>query len=135
MRPSSPPSKCLAQLGAANGHYDYAVWQHVEDSEQRPLPSTWSFAFLPGCFILATQFFKLLNQEVRESRIVPAVDQVVVVRLARDLASGRVVTTLVDRDFDVPTTIAAWRGNLYAVNARFSTPPPPTTRYDIGRVG
>src|SRR5919112_490734 len=74
MRPSSPPSKCLAQLRAANGYYDYAVWQHVEDSEQSLLPSTWSFAFLLRCFILATQFCKLLNQEVREARIVPAVD-------------------------------------------------------------
>ena len=35
---------------------------------------------------------------------------------------------------DVPTTIALARGSLWAVNARFTTPPTPTTPYWITRV-
>jgi hypothetical protein len=33
--------------------------------------------------------------------------------------------------FDVPTTIAAHGKRLYLVNGRFTTPPTPTTPYDI----
>jgi sugar lactone lactonase YvrE len=62
-------------------------------------------------------------------------NQIAVVRLDGSLRSGRVVDTLTDPDFDVPTTITFTAGSLYAVNARFSTPPTPDTRYDIVRVG
>jgi hypothetical protein len=55
-------------------------------------------------------------------------------RLRHDLAAGRVVTRISDPDFDVPTTIASFRGHLYVVNARFGTPPTPTTRYTVVRV-
>jgi hypothetical protein len=34
----------------------------------------------------------------------------------------------------VPTTIAAFGDALYAVNARFDTPPTPDTDYDVVRV-
>ena len=37
-------------------------------------------------------------------------------------------------DFDVPTTAARFGNSLYAVNARFSTPPTPTTEYQVVRV-
>jgi hypothetical protein len=56
------------------------------------------------------------------------------VRLSRDLSAGRVVERISDPDFDVPTTIAAFRGHLYVVNARFSTPPTPDTPYWVARV-
>lgn len=49
--------------------------------------------------------------------------------------SGRVVGTITSPNFDVPTTIARFGNALYAVNARFSTPPTPTTTYTIVRVG
>ena len=39
-----------------------------------------------------------------------------------------------DPDFDVPTTIDDHGSRLYAVNARFGTPPTPTTRYDVVQV-
>jgi sugar lactone lactonase YvrE len=62
-------------------------------------------------------------------------NQIDVVKLNRSLDRGRVVATLTDRDFDVPTTIAFQAGRLYAVNARFGTTDPQPARYDIVRVG
>lgn len=56
-------------------------------------------------------------------------NQLSVVKLERDLESGDVVRRIRDDDFDVPTTVAKKDGFLYIVNARFSTPPTPTTRY------
>jgi len=62
-------------------------------------------------------------------------NQIAVVLLSRSLDRGRVVTTLTDPDFDVPTTVAFQAGRLYAVNARFGNPDPASARYDIVRVG
>ena len=62
-------------------------------------------------------------------------NQIDVVKLNRSLDRGRVVATLTDPDFDVPTTIAFQAGRLYAVNARFGTTDPESARYDIVRVG
>ena len=62
-------------------------------------------------------------------------NQIDVVKLDRSLDEGRVVTTITDPDFDVPTTIAFQDGRLYAVNARFGTTDPQPARYDIVRVG
>lgn len=59
---------------------------------------------------------------------------VTVIRLAPDLSSGTVLDELTDPDLDVPTTIAASGRRLYAVNGRFSTPPTPSTPYQIVRV-
>jgi sugar lactone lactonase YvrE len=62
-------------------------------------------------------------------------NQIAVVVLSKSLDRGRVVTTITDDDFDVPTTIAFQAGHLYAVNARFGTTDPQPARYDIVRVG
>lgn len=48
--------------------------------------------------------------------------------------SGTVVDIITDEDFDVPTTAAIGGGSLYAVNAKFSTPPGPDVPYEIVRV-
>ena len=61
-------------------------------------------------------------------------NRIAVARLDRDLGAGRITGYLTDSDFDVPTTIAKKGGFLWAVNARFNTPPTPTTEYDIVRV-
>ena len=53
------------------------------------------------------------------------------VTLDGSLTSGRVTRTLTDPDLDVPTTIDDLGKRLYAVNARFGTPPSPSTRYDV----
>jgi sugar lactone lactonase YvrE len=61
-------------------------------------------------------------------------NQVAVVRLGRHGRQGHLVRTLKSPGFDVPSTIAGWRGGLYLPNARFTTPATPTTAYWITRV-
>jgi sugar lactone lactonase YvrE len=56
-------------------------------------------------------------------------NQVAVIKLDRALTNGTVLTRLANEDFDVPTTIDRFGRRLYAVNARFNTPPGPTTKY------
>lgn len=60
-------------------------------------------------------------------------NKVAVIRLDPHLTAGTVVTHLTDPDFDVPTTIDEFGNRLYAVNARFTTPPSPTTDYWIAQ--
>jgi outer membrane protein assembly factor BamB len=61
-------------------------------------------------------------------------NQIAVVVLSRDLSRGRVVKTITDPAFDVPTTIARAGRHLFAVNARFGIASPQTATYDIVRV-
>jgi hypothetical protein len=62
-------------------------------------------------------------------------NQIAVVELDPWLASGEVLgMPLTDPDFDIPTTVAGFGNALYAVNARFTTPPTPGTAYDVVRV-
>jgi hypothetical protein len=61
-------------------------------------------------------------------------NQIAVVQLAPDLYSGEVAGTLMDDEFDVPTTVTGFGNALYAVNARFGTPPTPDTEYDVVRL-
>jgi sugar lactone lactonase YvrE len=56
-------------------------------------------------------------------------NQVAVVRLDRSGSSGTVVAPVADARFDVPTTVARVGNRLYLPNARFTTPPGPTTPY------
>jgi sugar lactone lactonase YvrE len=56
-------------------------------------------------------------------------NKVAVITLDKRLTSGTVVDHLTDSDFDVPTTIDEFGKRLYAVNARFTTPPTPSTPY------
>ncbi|MDU0290882.1 superoxide dismutase [Saccharothrix longispora] len=55
---------------------------------------------------------------------------VAVFTLTRDGSGGRLVTRITDPRFDVPTTVASFGHRLYLPNARFTTPPTPTTTYD-----
>jgi sugar lactone lactonase YvrE len=61
-------------------------------------------------------------------------NQVARVELSADFTSGEVVNRITSSAFRVPTTIAAFGDALYAVNARFDTPPTPDTDYDVVRV-
>jgi sugar lactone lactonase YvrE len=61
-------------------------------------------------------------------------NKITVINLASDFRSGAITGTLTSPQFDVPTTIARFGSNLYAVNARFSTPPTPDTTYTVVRV-
>jgi sugar lactone lactonase YvrE len=61
-------------------------------------------------------------------------NQVAVLRLSRSGWKGRLVDTLTSPAFDVPTTVARFGRFLYLPNARFSTPPTPTTEYTANRI-
>ncbi|MCI0395998.1 MAG: superoxide dismutase [Chloroflexi bacterium] len=61
-------------------------------------------------------------------------NQIAVVELAPDLASGDVVEIITNPAFRVPTTVAGFGPYLYAVNARFGVPPGPDTEYEVVRV-
>ena len=51
-----------------------------------------------------------------------------------DTRFGEVVGTITDGRFDIPTTVAGFGDALYVVNARFTTPPTPSTPYTVVRV-
>jgi hypothetical protein len=56
------------------------------------------------------------------------------IALSPNLRSGRVLRRISSPGFDVPTTIAEQGSRLFAVNARFTTPPTPTTDYWVTRL-
>jgi streptogramin lyase len=61
-------------------------------------------------------------------------NQIAVIELSPQFTSGEVVNIITDDDFRVPTTIARFGRYLYAVNARFGTPPTPDTEYEVVQV-
>ncbi len=79
--------------------------------------------------------YRLTNGDglLREGRTLYVVqnrlNQVAVFKLDKRGTSGELRKTLTSPDFDVPTTIARSGGDLYLPNARFTTPPEPTTPY------
>ncbi|HLL69362.1 MAG TPA: superoxide dismutase [Micromonosporaceae bacterium] len=58
-------------------------------------------------------------------------NRVAVVELNRAGTAGEIVTTLTDPRFDVPTTVAAYRGRLYLPNARFGVATPLEVPYNV----
>ncbi len=58
-------------------------------------------------------------------------NQIAKIRLDARLRSGRILARITDADFKVPTTIDDLGRRLYVVNARFGTPPTPTTEYQV----
>ena len=63
-----------------------------------------------------------------------ALNQIAVVDLNSKLTAGSIEGTITSPYFRVPTTIARFGNSLYAVNARFGTPPTPDTEYEVVRV-
>ncbi len=61
-------------------------------------------------------------------------NEILEIRMNRDWTEGRVTDQITQENFDVPTTIAFFGNALYAVNARFTTPPTPETTYNVVRV-
>jgi hypothetical protein len=61
-------------------------------------------------------------------------NQIAVVQLEPGLRRGEIERVITNPHFDAPTTLASGGGFLWAVNARFTTPPTPTTTYDVVRV-
>jgi sugar lactone lactonase YvrE len=58
-------------------------------------------------------------------------NRIAVVALGKALASGKITRTITNAAFDVPTTIDRHGKRIYAVNARFGTPPGPSTTYSV----
>ncbi len=58
-------------------------------------------------------------------------NQIAVIELSPDLLSGTVTSVIADDDFRVPTTVTRKGSTLYAVNARFDTPPGPDVEYEV----
>jgi sugar lactone lactonase YvrE len=56
-------------------------------------------------------------------------NKIAVLELDRSGTQGELVREITSTDFDVPTTAAAFGNRLYLPNARFTTPPTPTTPY------
>jgi hypothetical protein len=63
-----------------------------------------------------------------------SLNQIAIVVLNSDLSAGSVEGAITSASFDIPTTIARFGSSLYAVNARFSTPPTPETEYAVVQV-
>ena len=61
-------------------------------------------------------------------------NQITVIKLNSDWTSGEVTGVITSDNFRIPTTITFFGGALYAVNARFDTPPTPDTEYEVVRV-
>ena len=61
-------------------------------------------------------------------------NEIAVVQLDRSYGSGTLTGTIMNANFDLPTTVAGFGPFLYAVNARFTTPPTPDTTYTVVRV-
>jgi sugar lactone lactonase YvrE len=61
-------------------------------------------------------------------------NRIAVISLDSHLAAGTIVDLITSPNFDVPTTIDEFGKWLYAVNARFTTPPTPDTPYSIVQV-
>lgn len=62
-----------------------------------------------------------------------SLNQIAVVNLNQSFTSGNIVDVITNPLFRVPTTLAKFGDALYAVNARFGTPPTPDTEYEIVR--
>lgn len=77
-----------------------------------------------GILLRGSTLYVVLNQN----------NQIVKVALNRSGTRGRVTGVLTDPALDVPATIAPFGPFLYAANARFSTPPTPTTPYSVVRI-
>jgi hypothetical protein len=61
-------------------------------------------------------------------------NQIAVIKLSPDFSSGELVSTINNPAFDIPTTLTEFGNQLYAVNARFTTPVTPTTAYTVVQV-
>ena len=75
----------------------------------------------------------LLDKKNRLFVVQNQLNQIAVIDLNKDLTSGTIVSLIKDTRFAIPTTIDDYKGFLYAVNARFGSPPA-TTDYQVVQV-
>ena len=72
-----------------------------------------------GLLVVGRMLYAVQNQ----------LNRVAVVELNKAGTEGEVTGFLTDPRFDIPTAVAAFGNRLYLPNARFSTPPTPSTPY------
>jgi sugar lactone lactonase YvrE len=77
-----------------------------------------------GMLLLGRTLFVVQNQD----------NAVAVLAINRSGTRARVLQRVTDPRFDVPTTVAVFGNRLYLPNARFSTPPTPTTTYTANAI-
>jgi sugar lactone lactonase YvrE len=77
-----------------------------------------------GLLLLGRTLYVVQNQ----------LNKIAVVTLDAGMRSGTVARTITNPSFDIPTTVDRLGSRLYAVNARFSTPPTPSTTYSVVQV-
>ena len=87
-----------------------------------------------GIMLKGRKLYVVENRDGVDEGVTEGTGEVSVVRLSRDLTSGTIVREISDARFDVPTTIARSGGRNYVVNAKFNTPPTPTTPYEVVKV-
>jgi sugar lactone lactonase YvrE len=75
----------------------------------------------------------LLDKKNRLFVVQNQLNQIAVIDLSKDLTSGKIVSLIKDTRFAIPTTIDDYKKSLYAVNARFGSPPA-STDYQVVRV-
>ena len=80
------------------------------------------------------KLFVVENRDGPAEGVTEGTGEVSTVKLRQDLTAGEIVRETSDAKFDVPTTIARSGGRNYVVNAKFSTPPTPTTPYEVVKV-
>ena len=80
------------------------------------------------------KLFVVENRDGAAEGVTEGTGEVSVVKLRKNLTSGVIVREISDAKFDVPTTIARSGGRNYVVNAKFNTPPTPTTPYEVVKV-
>ena len=61
-------------------------------------------------------------------------NQIAAVELNSDFTAGTIVNTITSPLFGIPTTIADFGNDLYAVNSHFDIEPTPDTEYEVVRV-
>ena len=77
-----------------------------------------------GLLVIGTTLYVVQNR----------LNKIAVLKLNPSGTNGRLVDKITSPDFDVPTTAAAFGSRLYLPNARFTTPPTPTTPYWVTAV-
>ena len=77
-----------------------------------------------GLLVIGTTLYVVQNR----------LNNIAVLELNPSGTNGRLVDNITSPDFDVPTTAAAFGSRLYLPNARFTTPPTPTTPYWVTAV-
>ncbi len=61
-------------------------------------------------------------------------EKLATVKVDSNLRSARLVDVATSPALDIPSSVEEDRGDLFGLNARFTTPPGPTTTYDVVRV-